>query len=183
MKCLFCLLLILSFNLSAVVLPSKDKFDFIPKVLEENKVEKIFHKITQKPGKPLWFGVHKRDLKIDNIKEYKKESSSQCAVFGLPGNPVSAVICMYRYIFPYINELLPFIRSLSIRITLGEHFKPHKSFVLYVPVNLIEGKAFKTPNNGSGDLTSLSRSEGFVQILANELNEKDSIVSYFPWSP
>ena len=38
---------------------SKGKFDYLPKVLEELGVEKLFHKIKQRPGKPFWFGKFK----------------------------------------------------------------------------------------------------------------------------
>ena len=44
----------------------------------------IFHKVAQRPGKPLWFGV----------------APSGAAVFGLPGNPVSTLVCLGRYVLP-----------------------------------------------------------------------------------
>ena len=51
---------------------SKGKFDFIPEVLDSLGVEKLFHRVKQRPGKPFWFG--------------KKEDKT---VFAFPGNPVS----------------------------------------------------------------------------------------------
>ena len=35
---------------------SKGKYDFLPEVFDELGVEKLFHKVTQRPGKPFWFG-------------------------------------------------------------------------------------------------------------------------------
>ena len=61
---------------------SMGKYDFIPTALEELGVTKIFHKVKQKPGKPLYFGIGKEGQNI----------------FGLPGNPVSSLVCMRRYI-------------------------------------------------------------------------------------
>jgi len=64
-------------------------FDF---VIEANKrcgVNQIFHKIKQKPGKPFYFGV----------KEGKY-------IFGLPGNPASALTCFYEYIEPAIQKMI-----------------------------------------------------------------------------
>jgi len=59
---------------------SMGRFDLVPKVLEELGVRAIFHKVAQRPGKPLWFGV----------------APSGAAVFGLPGNPVSTLVCLTR---------------------------------------------------------------------------------------
>lgn len=39
---------------------SKGKFDFLPEVLDELGVEKYFHKVKQRPGKPFWFGKKTR---------------------------------------------------------------------------------------------------------------------------
>ena len=55
-----------------------------PRVLEELGVSLVFHKVAQRPGKPLWFGV----------------SHAGAAVFALPGNPVSTLVCLARYVLP-----------------------------------------------------------------------------------
>ena len=64
---------------------SKGKLDFVPDVLKEIGVEQHFHHVSQKPGKPFWFGSSKKQI-----------------VFALPGNPVSTFLCFYRYIKPWI---------------------------------------------------------------------------------
>lgn len=56
-------------------------YDFVIKAAEKCRVEQIFHKIKQKPGKPLYFG--KKDEKL---------------IFGLPGNPSSVLSCFYNYV-------------------------------------------------------------------------------------
>lgn len=71
---------------------SMGKFDFIPQCLADLKVKEIFHKVRQRPGKPFWFGV--RDDKT--------------TVFGLPGNPVSSLICLHRYILPTLSRAMGF---------------------------------------------------------------------------
>ncbi|MEO1712325.1 MAG: molybdopterin molybdotransferase MoeA, partial [Bacteroidota bacterium] len=60
---------------------SKGKFDYLPEVLTKLGVEKLFHKIRQRPGKPFWFG----------------KFQDQCTIFALPGNPVSSFVCLQRY--------------------------------------------------------------------------------------
>jgi molybdopterin molybdotransferase len=64
-------------------------YDFVKVVNEELNTKTIFHKIAQKPGKPLFFGKNKSKL-----------------IFGLPGNPASALTCMYEYVVPCIKIAL-----------------------------------------------------------------------------
>lgn len=63
-------------------------YDFVVPALSANKVLPIFHGISQKPGKPLFFGT----------KEEK-------VIFGLPGNPVSVLSCFYLYVWPALQQL------------------------------------------------------------------------------
>jgi len=60
---------------------SVGKYDLVQAALEKNGVEQVFHKINQKPGKPLYFGKKGNTL-----------------VFGLPGNPGSVMNCFYIYV-------------------------------------------------------------------------------------
>ncbi len=63
-------------------------YDFVLQAATECGVEKLFHKIKQRPGKPLYFG--------------KKENK---LVFGLPGNPSSVLTCFYQYAIPALEKL------------------------------------------------------------------------------
>ena len=63
---------------------SMGKFDLVPQALADLGVREVFHKISQRPGKPMWFGV----------------APSGTAVFALPGNPVSTLVCLARYVIP-----------------------------------------------------------------------------------
>ena len=63
-------------------------YDFVVAATEQCSVEKIFHKIKQKPGKPLFFGKKNKQL-----------------VFGLPGNPSSVLTCFYEYVAPALQQL------------------------------------------------------------------------------
>lgn len=63
--------------------------DLVPTVLGEQGVVEVFHKIALKPGKPIWFG--KKDATL---------------VFGLPGNPVSALVCFELFVRPAIRRLM-----------------------------------------------------------------------------
>src|SRR5262245_46624080 len=61
---------------------SMGRFDYIPQVLAELGVRVVFHKVAQRPGKPLWFGV----------------GPTGQTVYALPGNPVSTLVCFGRYV-------------------------------------------------------------------------------------
>ena len=76
---------------------SAGKLDLVPSELAAAGVRQVFHKIQMKPGKPLWFGVLSR------------QGSPPCCVFGLPGNPVSSMVCC---------EL--FVRA-ALRVWSGQH--------------------------------------------------------------
>jgi molybdopterin molybdotransferase len=80
-------LLVLSGGVSAGVL------DLVPSVLAELGVREVFHKISMKPGKPLWFGLR------------ESADGRPTPVFGLPGNPVSSLVCFELFVRPAIAQL------------------------------------------------------------------------------
>lgn len=84
---LACDLLLLSGGVSA------GKLDLVPSELAAAGVRQVFHKIQMKPGKPLWFGV----------REFNGHS---CHVFGLPGNPVSSMVCCEIFVRTALRKLL-----------------------------------------------------------------------------
>jgi molybdopterin molybdotransferase len=67
---------------------SAGKLDLVPGVLADLGVEPHFHKVRLKPGKPLFFGTR-----------------GGTVVFGLPGNPVSSLVCFELFIRPAIRRL------------------------------------------------------------------------------
>ena len=63
-------------------------YDYTLKAFENCQVKNVFHKIKQKPGKPLLFGTKGNKI-----------------IFGLPGNPSSVLTCFYEYVLPAIEKL------------------------------------------------------------------------------
>ncbi|MDP2414782.1 gephyrin-like molybdotransferase Glp [Daejeonella sp.] len=70
-------------------------YDFVIRAAEANGVEQVFHKIRQKPGKPIYFG----------------KKGDKC-IFGLPGNPASVLSCFYEYVYPAIQLLSNYEKDL-----------------------------------------------------------------------
>jgi molybdopterin molybdotransferase len=132
---------------------SMGRFDLVPKVLLQLGVQEVFHKIAQRPGKPMWFGIGPRGQ----------------AVFGLPGNPVSTLICLIRYVVPAIAAAMGTKRQAPERFALGAPVECHAPLTYFVPV-VIEhddwGRPWATPRppNGSGDFLSLAGTDGFVEL-------------------
>ena len=147
---------------------SMGKKDFIPDALKANRVETIFHKIAQKPGKPMWFGKTEKNL-----------------VFALPGNPVSTYLCAIRYVLPFFEKCLGIQKDNFQKAILGESvfFKPKLRYFIQVNIKNENGVlyAFPLKHNGSGDFISLVEADGFVELpnSENELFERGQIVNFF----
>ncbi len=82
-------------------------YDFVLQACNNCGVKKLFHKVKQKPGKPLYFG--KKEDKI---------------VFGLPGNPSSVLTCFYEY----VTEVLAIMTNKKsfIKVMKAEADDDHK---------------------------------------------------------
>jgi len=132
---------------------SMGRFDHVPAVLAELGVTQFLHRIAQRPGQPMWFGVASRGQ----------------AVFGLPGNPVSALVCLLRYVVPGILAASGAPPCEPEQIRLGGEFQVRPPLTFFLPVRLEarpgEGSiALPNPTRGSGDFVSLLGTQGFVEL-------------------
>ncbi|MEO7414075.1 MAG: molybdopterin molybdotransferase MoeA [Opitutaceae bacterium] len=150
---------------------SKGKFDFLPEELDRQGVEKIFHGVAQRPGKPFWFGMTKR----------------KTAVFALPGNPVSSYTCLHRYVLPALAQAsgIEPIAPRNVALAVPFVFKPKLACLL--PVKLSTGpqaELLATPEatNTSGDFGGLVGTDGFVELPAEQTQFPAGHVALFrPW--
>ena len=137
---------------------SKGKYDFLPEVLEELSVKKLFHKVAQRPGKPFWFG-----------------SKAGKPVFAFPGNPISTYVNCLAYFYPWFAKSTG-VELKNETVILGEDilFKPELTYFLQVKIEIKEGHllAFPIKGNGSGDLVSLVEADGFIQLPMKQTNFK-----------
>lgn len=79
-------------------------YDFVTQAARHCGIEEKFHKIRQKPGKPLFFGTKGEKL-----------------VFGLPGNPSSSLTCFYEYVLPAVEQLLGLKNSIQTLHVAATH--------------------------------------------------------------
>jgi molybdopterin molybdotransferase len=144
---------------------SQGKFDFIPGVLEELGVKKIFHQVSQRPGKPFWFGA----------------SGKGKIVFALPGNPVSTFMCFNRYVKPWIQKSLGVETKNQFAVLATDFsFTPKLTYFLQVAVKNEEGRLVAYPNagGGSGDFENLKNIDGFLELPREKTDFKAG--EFFP---
>jgi molybdopterin molybdotransferase len=135
---------------------SMGAFDHVPRTLEALGVAMRFHKITQRPGLPMWFGV---GTVGDNVKP----------VFALPGNPVSSLVCLVRYVAGALAAGLGARPQTLPRVKLAENLSFTADLTWFLPVRLAwnpqgETLAQPRPTNTSGDFVSLRDTDGFVEL-------------------
>ncbi len=131
---------------------SKGKYDFIPEVLDILGVKKIFHRVLQRPGKPFWFGIHE---------------ALGTLIFSFPGNPVSTFANYHVYFKDWFNKSLG-LPIPKIEVILKEDMAIGGKLTRFVRAKLHLEQGALTASlvrgNGSGDLTSLAKSDGFVRL-------------------
>ncbi len=150
---------------------SMGKFDLVPKVLIQLGVQEVFHNVAQRPGKPMWFGIGPQGQ----------------AVFGLPGNPVSTLVCLIRYVIPAIAEAMGTRRVVPERLALAAPVTFQPPLTYFLPVNIDHddwGRPWANPRppNGSGDFLSLAGTDGFVELPPGpNTYPKGFVTSMYRW--
>jgi molybdopterin molybdotransferase len=150
---------------------SMGEFDFVPAVLEKLGARVVFHRIAQRPGKPMWFGV----------------SSAGKPIFALPGNPVSALVCATRYVLPALRAAAGAPPAAAERVRLAAAATPSPELTYFLPVCLRwtdDGVALAEPRptNTSGDYAALAGTVGFVEHpAAGAPNAAGTAVRLFRW--
>ena len=130
---------------------SVGEFDFVKEALDALGVERLFWRVAQKPGKPLTFGRLGDRL-----------------FFGLPGNPVSALVCFYVYVRPALRRLQGHrrIHLPAVEARLATGVKKADGLTEFVRVQLEERAegwiAVPATSQSSGVLTSLARGAGLL---------------------
>jgi len=122
---------------------SAGRLDLVPEVLTQMGAQTLFHKIDQRPGKPLWCG-----------------QLGSTVLFGLPGNPVSSLFAFRRYVLPWLLACEG--RPLAeVRVKV-KGLKPHTGHqTVFLPWSREHGVLHW---KGSGDFLALADSDGFIEV-------------------
>jgi molybdopterin molybdotransferase len=130
---------------------SVGSFDYVRPILAELGYQERFWKVAQKPGKPLTFGL-----------------CGHTPVFGLPGNPVSSLVCFYLYVLPALRTMMGLerVHLPSTAATLAASLTKTAGLTEFVRCSLEgppeEYRARSTGTQSSGVLRSLSLGDGLI---------------------
>lgn len=145
---------------------SAGAYDFLPQAFAKEGVQKIFHKVAQKPGKPLFFGKGKEGQ----------------IIFALPGNPVSSLINLRRYVVPALLKHVGCMQRDHFFVSSESPLKIKEGICTFIPVRIHESQgkhlARALSSHNSGDYHSLTQSHGF--LLIDETMNREAI-PFFPW--
>jgi molybdopterin molybdotransferase len=126
--------------------------DYVPGALDELGAVCRFHGVAQRPGKPFGFWT-----------------MGQRLVFTLPGNPVSALVCLHRYVLPALDHACGAgvsptnARRLTVRVTF------HPPLAWFLPVREShDGTAEPAAVQNSGDYAALAGTTGFLELPAED---------------
>jgi molybdopterin molybdotransferase len=120
----------------------------------------IFHGIAVKPGKPTAFA-----------------QIGDRAFFGMPGNPTSCLSNAYILLVPFLRATarLPLYAPKTVRVPLGRRIVSQAGRHQFYTVRLENGRALPA-FKGSGDITSLSKADGYIEIPADQDTVEDGTI-------
>jgi molybdopterin molybdotransferase len=132
---------------------SMGRFDLVPKALEDIGVRCVLHGVSQRPGRPMWYGT----------------TNEGHSVFALPGNPVSTLVCLVRYVIPALYAAMGMPAAARERVALSAPIHWETQMTGFIPVRVANDDwarpwATPCPTNSSGDVASLAMTDGFVEL-------------------
>ncbi len=130
-------------------------YDLVPTSLEKCGVQKIFHKIKQKPGKPFYFGRHNQTL-----------------VFALPGNPAAVMSCFYEYVVQAISSFTQKEYFKKMLLPLAEDFNKKAGLTYFLKGKIGEREVTVLNNQESYKLNSFAVADCLIEFDEDSENFK-----------
>ncbi len=131
-------------------------YDYVNEVLQENKTETLFYKVAQKPGKPLFFGKNKNTY-----------------VFGLPGNPASALTCFYEYVYPCLRKLQGYtnIHLTKVQLPLEAVINKKKGLANFLKAKASTNSVLSLEGQESFKMRSFAEANAFIYLPLDSENK------------
>jgi molybdopterin molybdotransferase len=130
-------------------------YDFVASALSAAGVEKIFHKVKQKPGKPFYFG-----RKNDTL------------VFGLPGNPAAVLTCFYQYIVDAIAHFTQRNYFEKYVLPLANNYEKKTQLTHFMKGEKVGNTVMVLKNQESYLMNSFAMSNCLIEFDAEKENFK-----------
>ena len=137
--------------------------DYVRPTIEALGVQMKFWRVAMKPGHPVAFGV---------LPGNADGTSKDTIFFGLPGNPVSSMVCFEQFVAPALRRMMGhqrlFRRTIAARLTHGIKHQPGRTEFVRVTLTKDGGgyAATSTGAQGSGMLLSMARADGLMVVPA-----------------
>jgi molybdopterin molybdotransferase len=128
-------------------------FDFVRRAADNLGIDCKFHRVKQKPGKPLYFGTKENKI-----------------IFGLPGNPASVVSCFYEYVLPAVRFMLYLPQEELVSAKLKNDFKKVKGLTQFLKAYFANGEVEILEAQESYRLRSFSSANCLVALDENRLS-------------
>ncbi|TRX21698.1 molybdopterin molybdotransferase MoeA [Flavobacterium franklandianum] len=136
-------------------------YDLVPDSLEKCGVQKIFHKIKQKPGKPFYFGRHNQTL-----------------VFALPGNPAAVMSCFYEYVAQVISSFTQKEYFKKMAFPLADDFNKNAGLTFFLKGKMGEKAVTVLNNQESYKLNSFAVADCLIEFdEEKEIFKKGDLVN------
>ncbi len=131
-------------------------YDFVLRTCIDCGVEKQFHKVAQKPGKPLYFGTKNHQL-----------------IFGLPGNPSAVLTCFYEYVLLALSiQTNKNVQLSSIQVPISEAFNKTAALTHFLKA-FYDGKTVRALNaQESYRLSSFAKANCLLQLEPEKMDYK-----------
>jgi len=150
--------------------------DLVPSELSAAGVQQVFHKVNVKPGKPVWFGT------------LEKSPTERTLVFGLPGNPVSSLVCFELFVRTALRRLMSFAAAepVSVKARLTQAHTTKGDRPTYQPARLewrSDGPAVTAvPWVGSSDLRATVAANSMALFpIGDQAYDAGSVVDVIAW--
>mgnify|MGYP000547132349 CR=1 FL=1 len=139
-------------------------FDFVVPALKEAGVKIIFHKLLQKPGKPVCFGKLNQQL-----------------VFGLPGNPASVLSCFYTLVWPSLVKFAGAVSGVKENLPLSHSYHSKPGLTRFLKALVKNGKVTILKDQESYKLNSFAEANALVKLPADiaSVDEGESVKVIF----
>ena len=132
--------------------------DYVRPAIEALGAQMLFWRVAMKPGHPVAFG-----------------KAGEKIIFGLPGNPVSSMVCFEEFVVPALRRMMgharTHLRTIEARMTHNVKHQPGRTEFIRVLLAKEPGgyAASSTGAQGSGMLLSMARADGLA-VLSAECN-------------
>lgn len=149
---------------------SKGKADFIPFVLSELKFNILFHGVSIKPGKPILAAIH-----------------DKCYFFGLPGNPISSIIGLRFFVYPFIRYITGLPLEAPLKCILENDWISCRKSDLFLKAFTYFSKSIFyvriVEHQQSFKIKSFIETNSFVFLRVNDSSKEGDILNVYFYKP